>query len=488
MGKAIMLQGTGSYVGKSVLVTALCRIFAQDGFRVAPFKSQNMALNTAVTKNHKEIGRAQYLQAQAAKLEPTVEMNPILLKPCTDTDSEVIVAGEPVGQMSAQEYIAYKPQLLTILQRSLEQLKSTYDIVVIEGAGSPAEVNLRSHDIANMTVAKLADAPVFLVADIDLGGVFAYVYGTLKLLLPEERARIQGVIVNKFRGQAERFSEGVGILEELVGLPVAGVLPFIEDLDLPEEDSIPERKLTGDGESALRIGVIHFHQISNFTDFDPLQRTPGVQLNYLKPGENLAGYDLLILPGTQNPAADLGYLVETGSVQKIQQAAEQGIPLLAVGGGLQILGQIVSAERALDMQFLPDVGARRVAGTIMSSLGLLNGCQGLEISGYQLESAYPAAQKAWITFDDGGDEGFVSSDGLVLGTMLHGIFDQQEFRNRFLQNIASFAEQRRQKNLTEPRFELGYDLDHTLDRLATTVRSNLDLTLLYQAMDLEKRR
>lgn len=234
MGQAIMVQGTGSSVGKSALVAALCRNFAQDGYKVAPFKSQNMGSKTMLTKDGYEISEVQYGQALAAGVEPMVEMNPILLKPVDDLHSEVIINGRSMGVMSAQEYIDYKPRLLEVVARSLETLKSEYDLVVIEGAGSPAEVNLRSHDLVNMVVAELAQAPVLLVADIDLGGVFAYVYGTLKLLLPRERGRVQGIIVNKFRGDARHFSEGAQILAELVGIPVVGVIPFFSGN--PEQD------------------------------------------------------------------------------------------------------------------------------------------------------------------------------------------------------------------------------------------------------------
>lgn len=234
MGQAIMIQGTGSSVGKSTLVAALCRIFAQEGYRVAPFKSQNMGSRTEKTKGNRIINRVQYLQAQAANVEPVVEMNPIVLKPMDDLYSEVIVNGLAVGAMSAQEYIAYKPQLLQGIKDALESLKASHDLVIIEGAGSPAEVNLRSHDLVNMAVAELADAPVFLVADIDLGGVFAYVHGTLKLLLPSERARVQGIIINKFRGNPQHFSSGSKILEALAGIPVLGVIPFLEDFQYEE--------------------------------------------------------------------------------------------------------------------------------------------------------------------------------------------------------------------------------------------------------------
>jgi len=315
--KVIMVQGTGSYVGKSVIVSALCRIFKQDGFRVAPFKAQNMALNSFVTLQGDEMGRAQVTQAEAAGIEPSVDMNPILLKPSGDIKAQVIVSGKPIGNMSGKEYYRHRMRFLKIIKGSFQRLSGNYDIVVIEGAGSPAEVNLRKNDVVNMAMARIADCPVILVGDINVGGVFAWLVGTLELLTAAERRRIKGVIINKFRGDINILKPGLDFLEKKIRKPVLGVIPYFHDISIPEEDSIAKEKYRLPGnrpkKGKINIEVLYLPHISNFTDFDPLEKEPDVRLRYLVQGEKIGEPDCIIIPGSKNTIGDLVYLKRSGS-------------------------------------------------------------------------------------------------------------------------------------------------------------------------------
>ena len=338
--KCIMVQGTMSGAGKSLLCAGLCRIFRQDGYRVAPFKSQNMALNSYVTADGLEMGRAQVMQAAAAGLEPDVRMNPILLKPSSDTGSQVIVNGEIRGQMTAAEYFRCKRQLVPEVLAAYEGLAAENDIVVIEGAGSPAEINLRAADIVNMGLAQLVDAPVLLAGDIDRGGVFAQLYGTVALLEPEERRRIKGLLINKFRGDVEILRPGLSELEERTGVPVLGVVPYLR-VDVDDEDSLSSRLDQKDSPKPIDIAVIRLPRISNFTDFAPLESHPALGMRYVeRPGE-LRVPDLVILPGTKSTTADLLWLRETGLEAVILKLAAGGTPVLGVCGGYQMLGEVL---------------------------------------------------------------------------------------------------------------------------------------------------
>ncbi|MBO4749292.1 MAG: cobyric acid synthase, partial [Lachnospiraceae bacterium] len=336
MAKVIMVQGTMSSAGKSFVVAGLCRIFKQDGWRVAPFKSQNMALNSFITKEGLEMGRAQVMQAEAAGIDPLVCMNPILLKPTTDQGSQVIVNGEAIGNMPAKEYFKYKKKLIPDIVKAFQKLESLVDIIVIEGAGSPAEINLKQNDIVNMGLAKLVDAPVLLVGDIDRGGVFAQLLGTLMLLEDEEKERVKGLVINKFRGDKSILDPGITMLEEKGGIPVTGVLPYVK-LSLDDEDSLSER-LTNKEKGIINIAVVRLPRISNFTDYSVFERIEGVKVQYVTKPEELKFADLAILPGSKNTIGDLKWLRESGMESSLYRFAQEK-PLLGICGGYQMLGE-----------------------------------------------------------------------------------------------------------------------------------------------------
>ncbi|MDP3722173.1 MAG: cobyric acid synthase, partial [Candidatus Omnitrophota bacterium] len=356
--RALMIQGTGSHVGKSLLAAALCRIFTQGGLRVVPFKAQNMSNNACVTTEGGEISRAQAEQARACGVEPSVRMNPILLKPMTDVGAQVVVLGKAVGTMTAQAYQAFKPQLLVTVATSLQRLMETADLVVIEGAGSPAEINLKAHDLVNMWVAKQAQAKVLLVGDIDRGGVFAQLVGTMELLEEEERRLVRGFLINKFRGDLSLLEPGIRWLEARYRLPVVGVIPYLRDVELAEEDALSQRpigSLATDGQ--LRIDVIHLPRLSNASDFDPLAREPDVRLRYVDRPSTDGMPDCVILPGSKSTMADLAFIRERGLDVYIYRCAEAACEIVGICGGFQMLGQEI-----LD----PD----RVEAAVSSAAGL----------------------------------------------------------------------------------------------------------------------
>ena len=335
-----MIQGTMSNVGKSVLTAGLCRIFAQDGYKVAPFKSQNMALNSYVTKQGLEMGRAQVMQAEAANTEPDIAMNPVLLKPTNDIGSQVIVNGKPLQTMSAREYFAYKHQLIPVIMEAYQKLDKEYDIIVIEGAGSPAEINLKSEDIVNMGMAKMADAPVLLVGDIDRGGVFAQLAGTLLLLEEEERDRIKGLWINKFRGDKSILMPGIRLLKQYTEIPVIGITPYIP-LQLEEEDSLTERFASFDQGGRLDIAVIKLPRISNYTDFLPWEQVDGISLRYVQRVDEWGDPDMICIPGSKNTMSDLKWLRESGFESLIKKAVANDRLIVGICGGFQILGETI---------------------------------------------------------------------------------------------------------------------------------------------------
>ena len=361
MALNLMLQGTMSNAGKSLLAAALCRIFKQDGYRVAPFKSQNMALNSFITAAGGEMGRAQVVQAEAAGLAPDVRMNPILLKPTTDVGSQVIVNGQVVGNMRAMEYYRRKREFLPAVLDAYAGLDREYDVLVIEGAGSPAEINLKQDDFVNMGLAKLVDAPVLLIGDIDRGGVFAQLYGTIALLESDERARVKGTIINKFRGDRAILEPGLRQLEALCGVPVAGVVPYTR-VDIDEEDSLTERFSRTVGRKLLDLAVIRLPRISNFTDFSPFERYANVSLRYISSVGELGTPDMILLPGTKSTIADLSWLRQSGLEAAICKEAARGTPVFGVCGGYQMLGRSVSD---------PD-GVEAAGLTQIRGLGLLD--------------------------------------------------------------------------------------------------------------------
>ena len=489
-GKAVMVCGTGSDVGKSVLTAGFCRLLKNRGLRVAPFKSQNMALNSAVTPEGGEIGRAQAVQADACGIPPHTDMNPILLKPTSDLGSQVIVQGKVVGTMRVAEYTAYKPTAFVRARESYARLAAKSDMVVIEGAGSIAEVNLKANDIANLAVAEMADAPVLLVADIDRGGVFAQIIGTWELLEPHERERIAGFIINKFRGDASLLTPGLELIEQRTGRPVLGVVPWLTDLRLPAEDSVAlQQKSRGvcreTNDACLHIGVVKLPRISNFTDFDHLETEPDLQLHYIEAPADLDGLDALIIPGSKATTADLFFLMERGLFSAIQ-----AFPGLVIGicGGFQMLGRRVLDPDRLDADITeaeglglldaetvmqPNKTTHQASARLTGGAAHFAGCD--HLSGYEIHlgrtTLGPAAQPfARIELRSGQavaiDDGAVSADGRVCGTYLHGIFDNADFRQAFINRLRygrGLKTQRRNIPAIDPFDQLAAHLERHLD-------------------------
>lgn len=484
--KVIMVQGTMSNAGKSVLVAGLCRIFKQDGYRVAPFKSQNMALNSFVTREGLEMGRAQVMQAQAAGVEPTVHMNPILLKPTSDVGSQVIVQGEVVGNMRAGAYFQYKKQLIPTIMQSYEVLAQEYDIIVIEGAGSPAEINLKADDIVNMGMAKLVDAPVLLVGDIDRGGVFASLYGTVALLEAEERERIKGLVINKFRGDVDILKPGLTMLEELCHIPVVGVVPYL-NLDLDDEDSLSERFIHTEKEAPLDVAVIRLPHLSNFTDFNALERHPAISLRYVQKESALGQPDLLILPGTKNTIDDLKWLKESGLEAAICKRHGAGIPIIGICGGYQMLGKTLSDPDGLEgggilfglgllehtTVFLPQKTRTQRKTTIPHCQGVFAPLSGCPVEGYEIHMG-----------SSGEQDLFSCADG-VFGTYLHGIFDSVAMQNRLVELLLEKKGICWQKG--QPPEDSHQYRERQYDMLAAKLRESLDIAGIYAMMDENKR-
>lgn len=430
MAKVIMIQGTMSGAGKSLLAAGLCRIMKRDGYRVAPFKSQNMALNSFVTEEGLEMGRAQVMQAEAAGIAPLVCMNPILLKPTDHTASQVIVNGQILGNMSAREYFSYKRKLIPDIKRAFRKLEKRADIIVIEGAGSPAEVNLRGNDIVNMGLAEIVDAPVLLAGDIDRGGVFAQLLGTLMLLAEEERKRVQGLIINKFRGDRSLLDSGIKILEEKGGIPVAGVVPYM-DIQLEDEDSLTER--FGKKEKGkIDMAVVRYPRISNFTDFNVFEQITEVSVRYIVSAEELGLPDMIFLPGSKNTMSDLDWMRRNGLEAAVKKLAEK-VPVCGICGGYQMMGEYISDPEGMEtggtmkgMGLLPVISRlkrekvrRQVHGTVNRMEGFFSVLSGLEFDGYEIHigdsvSAVRGAEEVFMT---GGNKN-------ICGTYIHGIFDR----------------------------------------------------------------
>ncbi len=495
--KTLMVQGTGSSVGKSLLVTALCRIFRQDGCNVAPFKAQNMSLNSAVTPDGAEIGRAQAVQAEAAGVLPTACMNPVLLKPEADYRSQLVVMGRPVGVLESRNFNRRREGLWEVVTQALDTLRAEYDIVVIEGAGSPAEINLRQGDIVNMEVALYARAPVLLVGDIDKGGVFASLYGTIMLLSADERALVQGTIINKFRGDISILEPGLRQLEGLTGVPVLGVVPYFQDIYIPEEDS-PAARDARPRQAALDVAVIALPHIANFDDFDPLRRDEGVSLRFVREASSLGGPDLVIIPGTKTTVADLQYLREKGLADRLVELARRGTAILGICGGYQMLGRLLldpdhveSGEDAapglgllpVATRFARTKQAHQVAGHVVAGHGLLEGAAGLPFQGYEIhmgttqpleDATFPmrVTRRSGRQTDSG--DGCLSQDGWVLGTYVHGLFHNAPLRHSILRQVAA------RKGLSLALKEDGFSQSREYDRLADLVRSSLDMGRVYR--------
>jgi len=428
----LMVQGTTSDAGKSTLVTALCRWLWRQGVSVAPFKPQNMALNSAVTAEGGEIGRAQAVQAQAAGLAPHTDMNPVLLKPNSDIGAQVIIHGRAVSNMDAVAYHDYKRVAMKAVLTSHQRLSEAYRVVMVEGAGSPAEINLRANDVANMGFAEAVDCPVILIADIDKGGVFAHLVGTLELLSPSEQARIKGFVINRFRGDIALLQPGLDWLEQRTGKPVLGVLPYLMDFHLEAEDAIDVRQ-SAKAEQTLRVVVPVLPRISNHTDFDPLRLHPQVDLRFVGPGQTIPGADLIILPGSKSVRADLAWLRENGWEAAIRRHLRYGGKVLGICGGLQMLGECIADPLGIEGAAGQSNGFGLLAlSTELAAEKQLRNVRGrfclddADVCGYEIHaggSSGPALERAAVHLDDGRMDGAISHDGQILGTYLHGLFE-----------------------------------------------------------------
>ncbi len=499
MTLAIMLQGTASDVGKSVLVAGLCRILYQDGLKTAPFKSQNMALNSGITPDGQEMGRAQIFQAEAAGIVPDVRMNPVLLKPTSDRKAQVVLMGKVATDMDAVSYHEYKPRLREQIISVYQSLAHEYDAIVLEGAGSPAEINLRDRDIVNMGMAEMAKCPVVLVADIDRGGVFASIYGTLALLQAHERWRVKGVIINKFRGDVALLTPGIKQIEDLTGVPVIGVMPWL-DVDLEDEDGVALQrgKYLRTGERAVDIAVVQLPHISNFTDFNALAAQPDVRVHYVRSPDELRNTDLIILPGSKNTLGDLTWLQESGLAQAVLQASRNGVPVLGVCGGYQMLGETIIDDVESGLGTLPGLGLLNtvthfaanktttlVGATVQTGLpGLLTACGNLALKGYEIhmgETTLAAGCRALLWLEKNGvqiADGAVSDNGLVFGTYLHGLFDSEAFTRTLVNAL------RIRKGVPELDITVDYAQykSQQFDLLADGMRKHIDIDRIYQIM------
>ncbi|MED3759459.1 cobyric acid synthase [Peribacillus frigoritolerans] len=498
--RSIMIQGTSSDVGKSLICTAFCRVFSNKGLRVVPFKSQNMALNSYVTLDGGEIGRAQGVQAEAARITATTDMNPILLKPKQDMVSEVIVHGKHFLDMNAKSYRSqFVQEAMPIIRKSVEKLQDEYDIIVLEGAGSPAEINLKDRDIANMRMAKLTDAAVILVADIDRGGVFASIIGTLALLDQEERDSVKGIIINKFRGMRELLDDGIEWVEKETGIPVLGVLPYL-DVNIEAEDSLALSSLRfkkpKKAEFPIDVAVLRFPRISNFTDVDPFFDEPGVGVRLVSSVHELGNPDLLILPGTKNTMEDLEWLKRMGFDRAIDERRKQGTKIFGICGGFQMLGTELfdpdaiegDGENAEGLSLLPvetDFQAEKktvqmegvLSAGIMESQMNLNGFE-IHLGRTTLKSQV----RPFLLLKDGREDGAISNDNQVMGTYLHGIFHNRLFTRLLVNQI------RRNKGLDEVKENVQSDSERreeAYNLLASHLEENIDMDTIYQWLQLE---
>ncbi len=479
MSKVIMVQGTMSNAGKSFLVAGLLRIMKQDGYRVAPFKSQNMALNSYITEEGLEMGRAQVMQAEAAGISPMVCMNPILLKPTNHTGSQVIVNGEILGNMSARDYFSYKKELIPEIKKAFKKLEEVADIIVIEGAGSPAEINLKENDIVNMGMAQMVDAPVLLVGDIDRGGVFAQLLGTLMLLTGEERDRVKGLIINKFRGDISILKPGIEMLKEKGKVPVTGVIPYMEQVNLEDEDSLTER-FTRKAKGSIHIAVIRYPRISNFTDFNVFEQQPEVIVNYVTDVSELEDADMIILPGSKNTMGDLKWMRENGIEVYIKKHSVD-IPVFGICGGFQMLGKMIYDDDGVEeggsvcgmdllntTTYLKSEKVRlRKQGIINNTDGFFKELSGKEYDGYEIHMGRTEPVRDDVIYTNGGN---------VYGTYVHGIFDKAETALAVLQALS----ERKCIKLEGNSFE-DYSIfkEKQYDRLAHTLRQYVDMEKIY---------
>ena len=486
--RVLMVQGSSSSAGKSLLVGALCRIYARRGLRVAPFKAQNMSNNAAVCPDGGEIGRAQALQAAAARIEPCVQMNPVLIKPEADARSQVVVMGRVWRALAAAEYYQNKDFLWGQVTGALDVLRADYELVIIEGAGSAAELNLRPGDIVNMAVARYVHAPVLLIGDIDRGGIFAQLLGTLWLLEPEERALVRGLVVNKFRGDLTLFDDGLRILEEKGNVPVLGVVPYLKDLYLPDEDAVSIEKTATPGllpPGGVDIAVVRFPRIANFDDFDPLRAEPGVYLRYVASAQELGNPQAIILPGTKSTLADLDWLRANGLAQAVCEFAARGGSVAGICGGFQMLGESLHDPQHVESdtgnadglgllpvatRFLSQKTTTRTRAVLRDGAGWLAALKGWELDGYEIHMGETQGGQSLLEIGSRNSlDGAFSPDGNIWGCYLHGLFANDAFRRAWLQSLGWRADS------ATANADL---LDRSLEALADAVETALDMNQL----------
>ncbi|MBO6010418.1 MAG: cobyric acid synthase [Oscillospiraceae bacterium] len=493
MAKALMIQGTMSNAGKSLVAAGLCRVFKQDGYKVAPFKGQNMALNSFITKEGLELGRAQVVQAEAAGVEPSVLMNPVLLKPTTDMGSQIIVNGEVWGQMSAVDYYKVKHKLVPDVMRAFDSLSAQNDAIIIEGAGSPAEINLKDNDcFVNMDMAKLAKSPVLLVGDIDRGGVFAQLYGTIALLTEEERAMVKGVIINKFRGDESILEPGIKMLEDLIHIPVVGVVPYVR-LDIDDEDSLSER-LTNKEAKLVDVAVIRLPRLSNFTDFRALEAIDGVSVRYVDSTRRFGSPDLVILPGTKNTMGDLAWLRQNGLEAQIKHFADGGGAVFGICGGYQMLGESLSDPYGVEQggsmrgmgllpvstEFTKQKTRTRVGGRVGTLEGVFAELSGKPFEGYEIHLGTTESASPVLSLTD-GVSGASREDGCrsgnVCGCYVHGVFDGDEVAGSMIRALAV------RKGVDPDELGKVDGAEHKqrqYDLLAEAIRAHMDMETVYR--------
>lgn len=486
----IMVVGTSSGAGKSITVAGLCRVLTRDGYRVSPFKSQNMALNSFVTKSGLEMGRAQVVQAAACSIDPEAYMNPILLKPTTNKKIQVIVNGKSIGNMSGIEYGNFKISLKPEIMRSYNYIKENFDISIIEGAGSPVEINIKGEDIANMKMAEMANSPVILVADIDRGGVFASIYGTIMLMTAEERVRVKGVIINKFRGDINILKPGLKEIEELTGVPVIGVIPY-SNIDIEDEDSVTERFKKMQKKKGINISVIKLRHISNFTDIDALRIVEDVNIKYVTSPDEMGDEDIIIIPGTKNTIDDLKEIKDSGVATEIIKASKAGKSIIGICGGFQMMGEKIKDPYGIESEIkeIPGLGLLELEtimekekntlqyeGKLENCSGLLAGLNGESINGYEIHQGVTIGKERKITSDERVVA--IEKGDTIFATYLHGIFDNEKVTRTILNKV-------REKKGIETQLEgvtFAEYREKELDKLEKVFRENIDMEKIYEIL------
>ncbi len=497
-----MIQGTTSHSGKSFLVTALCRIYRNMGYKVAPFKSQNMSLNSFVTRNGFEIARSQVIQAIAAKTLPIVEFNPILLKPMGNKISQIILMGEPFADTAPKNYYHhFIPKLIPYVENALLKLLEEYDIVIIEGAGSPAEINLRDNDIANMFVAKLYKTPVLLIADIDRGGVFASIFGTVKLLIPEEKNLIKFYIINKFRGEAKLLNNGLEQLNKLIGRKCLGIIPYIDDLKIPSEDSLSLENHISRG--CIKIKVIRLPRISNFTDFEPLHWEEDINLSYVDDPNKLIDADVIIIPGTKNTIKDLKWMIEKGFFSKLKELERLNYMIFGICGGYQILGKTIYDKKiegdfenkyyglgflSIHTEFL---SYNKITKQIQAEIINFPIFKGNVVKGYEIHMGNVKLEDTAIPFlkllrDNNSKKnkiiGVINKKRNVIGTYLHGLWDNDSFRHRFIDYVISKSNK---KSIKSEKTNLNDLIEENIEKIAHIVEKSIDISEINKLLGIE---